>query len=266
MAQAPAAGGGNSIFSFFQSKAQGKPDAGKQPGNQPGAGGQQQQQQQQQDNNNKGQQSGESNQLPNNPLDAYAKLWENADDKADKAPAFNVDGKVINGRADALDFMYGLPDDLQQEVSEKFGDNAETLGKLLNHIGRRAYSTTLSDSMNLSDKYIDMRSKFEKSHLGQDVRKQMVMSTLDAHEAAKKHPIVRETLRMIGERVARLHPDASPQEVQEMSVKFFTDMNGAINPQPDNQQIQQDAAKAPGGEEFDWGGYLKGDATPARRS
>lgn len=264
MSQAQGNSGG--MFSFFQSK--GKSTAGGQQQN-----GQQQQQQQQQNNanpqnanNQQQQQNNETRQLPDNPLDAYAKLWENVDDKANKAPEFNVEDKVLNSRADSLDFMYGLPEDLANEIQEKFGDNAETLGKLLNHIGRRAYSTTMADGMKLSNTYINARHAHESKQLGGTVRNQLVKSTIDAHEAAKKHPIVRESLQIIGERIARQYPDATPQEVQEMSIKFFTDVNGVLNPQPSQQQSAEETAKSPGGEDFDWGGYLKGDAVTRQRT
>lgn len=215
-------------------------------------------------NNNRQQQQRDNNQNrddlnnPENrqtPFDAYKGLWDTVDNSADVAPPFKLDDKLINGTAEKLNFLSDLPEDLQTELAEHFGEKMPAIEKLMNHIGRRAYATSLNHTTALTDKYLNVKGSFDQKGLGRSIKEHMALTGLDAHKAAQTHPIVKETLRMIGKQIAQKHPDASPDWIQEQSIKFFTEMHGALNPTPEATQVIE--AKKPGGADFDWDGWTK---------
>lgn len=226
----------------------------------------QQNQNQQQQNNNQQQQNQQQNGTNNpeqiqSPLDAYKGLFDNIPDNQEQAPQFDIDLKQINGVADSLDFTRSMPDDMRESIMETFGDKAQAVEALLNHIGRQAYATAIKHGSSLTGKYIDVRSGFDRKGLDKVVKDHMTLSGVDTLEVARKNPVVRENLRMIAQNLARKYPDATPQEIQDMSQKFFKDMATALTPENIQQQQELDRKKAPGGEDFDWEGWQKGTNT-----
>lgn len=211
-------------------------------------------QQNQNNNNQDGLNDPENRQTP---FDAYKGLWDNVDNSAEQAPDFKLDDKLINGTADTLDFLRDLPEDLQQELSEHFGERMPAISKLMNHIGRRAYATALTHNTALTDKYMKVKDGFSQKGLGRSIKEHMALTGIASHEAAQKNPIIRETLQMIGSKLAKLHPDASPDWIRDKSFEFFKEVNNAMNPTPETTQKQE--AVKPGGSDFDWETWGKSD-------
>jgi hypothetical protein len=271
MAQANAnTGGGNPIGNFvnrmFSNQRTGNPgDPGANTG-QPGQGGQQrtQGQQGQQGQPPQGQQQGNQNnsgmtndpQTQQTPLDAYKGLWDNADANAEQAPKFEIDGKIIDSTAANMDFMHNLPADLQ-ETFESLGDQGPGFAKLLNHVGRKAYASAISHNSVLTGKYLDVKGQFDQKGLGRSIKQHMALTGIDSHKAAQGSPIVRENLRMIAQNLARLNPDATPEWIQEKSIKFFDEMANALNPKVQAAEQAQELSKQPGGMDFDFEAWMK---------
>lgn len=230
----------------------------QQPNNQQQQNNQQpntRQQQQQQNNQNVDDiQNPENRQTP---FDAYKGLWQDVDNSAESAPDFKLEDKLINTTADNLDFLRDLPEDLQEGLNTAFGENVGIVAKVLNHIGRKSYATSLTHSTALTDKYLKVKGNFDQKGLGRNIREHMALTGISSHEAAQKNPFVKETLQMIGQRLARQNPDASPDWIQTKALEFFKEMSGALFPANQQQQQQEDERKAPGGEEFDWSSWSK---------
>jgi len=224
------------------------------------------QQQNNQQGNNRQQQQNQNNQNGNDtnnpenrqtPFDAYANLWKDADSASEVAPDFKVDEKLLNNTADSIDFTRDLPEDLQEGLTQAFGDNLPMLLKALNHIGRRSYATSLNHGSLLTDKYLKVKGTFDQKGFGRNVREHMALTGINSHEAAQKHPIVRETLQMIGQRLAKANPDASPDWIRDKAFEFFKEMGSALTPQNTQETQQQEEAKKPGGRDFDWDSWGK---------
>jgi len=213
------------------------------------------QQQQTQNNQNQGDLNNPENRQT--PFDAYKNLWDNADTSAENPPDFKLDDKLVNSTADSIDFMKDLPQDVQEGLQAAFGDNLGVVLKTLNHLGRRSYATSLNHGSLLTDKYLKVKGTFDQKGFGRNVKEHMALTGIASHEAAQKHPILRETLQMIGSKLARLHPDATPDWIRDKAFEFFKEANGALFAQPNQVQQQQEQAKAPGGSEFDWETWAK---------
>lgn len=259
---------GNFITRAFDAMRQGSNQQQQQNNNQQQNNQQQnnQQQQNQSQNNNRQQQQQQNNQNQNDlnnpenrqtPFDAYKNLWQNADTSAENPPDFKLDDKLVNTTADSIDFLKDLPKEMVEGLQTAFGDNYGVVADVLNHIGRRAYATSLNHGSLLTDKYLKVKGTFDQKGFGRNVKEHMALTGIASHEAAQKHPILRETLQMIGSKLARLHPDATPDWIRDKAFEFFKEANGALFAQPNQQQQQQEQRKAPGGDEFDWDAWAK---------
>lgn len=213
------------------------------------------QEQQQQNNQNNGDLNNPENRQT--PFAAYEGLWDNVDTNGEQAPDFNLDSKVIDGTADRLDFMRDMPEDMQEGLTQAFGDNLPHIIKALNHLGRKAYATSVTHNTALTDKYLKVKDGFSQKGLGRSIKEQMVLTGIASHEAAQKNPVIREMLSMIGSKLARLHPDATPDWIRDKAFDFVKEVNGAMFPTPQDQQQQE--AKQPGGADFDWNTWAKSD-------
>lgn len=218
------------------------------------------QQQQQQNNQNIDDTNNPENRQT--PFDAYKGLWDNPDTSAENAPDFKLDDKLINSTADQLDFLRDLPEDMQEGLQAAFGENSAVVAKILNHIGRKAYATSLNHTTALTDKYLKVKGTFDSKGRGREIREHMALTGINSHEAAQKHPIVKETLNMFAQRIARANPDASPQWIQDKALEFFKEMSGALFPNLSKEQTQQEEQKAPGGSDFDWDTWSKQGPKP----
>lgn len=255
MAQAPAA---NSVRGFMQSLFNPQ---------------QQQQQQQQKDGkqaadpkqqgNNEGQDNKGATNDPNsmqNPMDVFKDLFAKADASAEKAPAFELPAETLNQAADSMDFTRGLPEELQQALVAA-GDQGKLFVQLAQHMSRQAYASALAHGSKLTGQYMDVRSQFDQKGLGKTVKEHLALSNIDSMLENTQSPVVKEHLRMIGQQLAQKYPDANPAWISQQAKAFFLEMAKAVQPDAfgDKATMEaQEAAKAPGGVEFNWGDWLNG--------
>lgn len=264
MAQAPQ---GNFFSRMFQGGSNNNPGNPplNQGGNQNQAGNQNVQQSQ---NPQQGPGTYQQNQSPGNngstndpntmqsPLDVYKNLWQNPENTNEQAPEFKIDQKVLDNATNSLDFTRNLPSELAEKL-QGLGEQGPIMLDLLNHVGRQAYANAIQHNSLLTGKFLDIKGKYDQKGLGRTIKEQLALTGIDTHKAAQNSPIVRENLRMIAQNLTRQYPDASPEWIQEKAVAFFTEMYTSMNPQNTQAQTAEQQRKAPGGEEFDWGNWMK---------
>lgn len=191
------------------------------------------------------------------PFDAYANLWKNVDSKDTTPPPFDIDDKTVSGVADKLDFMAGYDEAELQGLRDHFGDKADSVFKLLNNVGRKAYSTALQHGSKVTGKYLDVRKGYDSKDIGKQIREHNVTNSIGAFEAAKKHPVIRQQLEKVGLELARQHPDADATWISEKTREYFDMMSSAFSPQEQTNLTDEQKKKAPGGQDFDWDEFSK---------
>lgn len=189
------------------------------------------------------------------PLSAYDGLWKKAEPgKEDIAPAFDLSPDTINAAAEGLDFMGSLPEDINLDG---FGEQKETIMKLLNHVARMTYATSMNHQSKLTDKFVGLRFGHEGKQMPKHIRESLTNFTIDNDPAASKSPVIKETMRMVSKQFQQLHPDATPDQITKMAKGFFGDFTKAMNPEmfesPEERNKVQN--EAPGGIDFDWSKY-----------
>jgi hypothetical protein len=219
--------------------------------NKPAAPQQQQQQQQQQQpsasgnqlpNTQKPEQMPGTDQLPPNPLDVYAKLWDNTSNtEANQPPRFQVDPKVIGDVSSNLDFTKDVPQELMQKAQT--GD-MQALMSMMNHVARGAYQSALQHNMGLTDKFIDARSSYDQQAISGRVKSEMVTSSFKDIPNSH-HPVVKSELKRIAEAMQKQYPEAHPDEIVQHTKEYWKLLQDATTGKP-----QENAPTA--GAETDW--------------
>lgn len=184
---------------------------------------------------------------PVNPLDAYAKMYDNANKATpEAAPKFALDSKTVGEVTSSLDFTKDLPQDL---MSKALAGDAQALIQAMNMVGRNAYQTSLQHSAALTDRFVGSRLEFEGKQLGSKVKSELTSSALST-APNYQHPVVKAELNRIANMLAAEHPDATPQQIAESAQKYLMDVTNAVNP----SKPAETAASQ--GKETDWSAFL----------
>lgn len=167
-----------------------------------------------------------SQQTPVNPLDAYAKLFDNSGKKADVPPSFALDPKVLGDAASSLNFTQNIPQELMAKATS--GD-ANALIEMMNLVGRQAYQHSLSHSSALTDRFVAARSEFDLKGVGAKVTGALTNAAL-ADAPNYQHPVVKAEFTRIANAFQGQNPDASPAEIATATKAYMQDLHKAMNP------------------------------------
>ena len=185
-------------------------------------------------------------QEPINPLDAYAKIFENANKEDEGPPAFNVDNKVLDEVSGKMNFISQANPELLQKAQS--GDTSAII-ELIQEVGRNAYKSALHHTTALTDAHLTRRGEFEKATLSKNVKDTLTNEALSSIPNSN-HPVVRAELRRIAENLARQHPDAPASEIARDTQKYFAAVYNAVSPQSPPTPVQK------AGEIDDWEKFL----------
>ena len=186
---------------------------------------------------------------PEDPLAAYGKLFEESKEAPATPPSFVLDSELIGKTASGMNFMQGIPEEV---VSAAQSGDAKALMQMMNAVGQKAYQAALSHTTQLTDRFVDARSKYDMDKtLAPRVKSELTAQALSS-APNYNNPVLREKLNEEARRIQQAYPDASPQEVAQMAQRYLTDLAAALNPNSQQQQKQQQDG------EMDWAKYLEG--------
>lgn len=214
----------------FGSKPQNTQQQQQQPNTQQQMPNNQQQANQPQNNGMPGQpgnnQNAQSNQ-PANPLDTYSKMFDNAPTDGDTAPTFSIDPKVMDQVVSGQDFTQGIDAELMQKATS--GDT-QALLQVIQHVGRNSYRAAIEHGGVLTDKFVGARESFKDKGFGSRIKQELTSAEL-AKTPNFQHPVVRQQLTEVAQRLQRQHPDAQPGEIAKMAKDYITQLSQALNPE-----------------------------------
>lgn len=185
---------------------------------------------------------------PINPLDAYKKMYDNANASSDiHAPSFKLDPKVLGEVSASMDFTKGVNPEL---ITKALAGDAKSLIEVMQSVGRNSYSASLEHATTLTETHLGQRAAFEGQRVDQGVRKQL---TTDALSTAPSydHPVVKAELNRVADMFAKANPDASPQQIAKAAQKHITDLSAALNPATKSNVSDNTDAQG-----MDWTKYL----------
>lgn len=185
-----------------------------------------------------------SNETPENPLDIYSKMFENAAKNSDiQAPDFSLDPKVVNEVSSKLDFTKEVSPELMEKA---LGGDTKALLSVIQQTSQNAYKAALQHGTALTDTFVKQRSDYDQKTINSGVRRELTSHALS--EAPNfNHPVVRQELNRVAAQFAKANPDASPQEIAKSAQQYLTDLSSALNPSAKPAQAEG---------EMDWAKYL----------
>jgi hypothetical protein len=160
------------------------------------------------------------------PFAKFSKMFDNSATQADAPPAFSIDPKIMSDIAGQQDFMKGLNPELMQRATS--GDMTAMM-EIIHQTARNAYRTSIEHGGMLTDKFVGAREAHSAKGFGSRVKGELTQASL-ATTPNFKHPVVRQQLSEIASRLSVQHPDASPQEIADMSKEYITQLSEALNP------------------------------------
>jgi len=187
-----------------------------------------------------------TNQEPVNPLDAYAKLFDNATKADDAPPSFTLDPKVLNDVSGSLDFTKAVSPELLSAAQS--GDNKALL-QIINQVGQQSYKAALHHSTSLTDRFVSARSQHDLKGIGSQVKRNLTEQALSS-TPNYNHPVVKAQLNSIANAMQVQNPDATPEQIANAAQQYIKDLADALNPAA-NKKDGEGAA-----DEMDWSKYL----------
>lgn len=185
---------------------------------------------------------------PVNPLDAYAKMFDNANKNSDiQAPSFKIDPKILGEVSSNMDFTRDIDPAL---MAAALGGDAKSLLAVIQSVGRNSYSASLEHSTALTETHLGQRAAFDTSRVDKGVKQQLTSNALST-APNYSHPVVKAELNRVATQFAAANPDASPQEVATAAQKYIADLSSALAPAKTPEQAQKESGQ------MDWSKYLE---------
>lgn len=189
--------------------------------------------------------SGNNNQAEN-PLDAFKGMFDNTANNTEKAPSFSLPLDKLQEIASKQNFTANVDPELMKKA---LSGDAESLLAIINSSAQNAYARSLEHTSSLSDSYVNSRFEYEGKSFGNKVKEQLTTSEL-GNTPGFDHPIVKAQLTSTAKDLAKMYPDASPQEIAKKARDYVTSLAQAINPQS-KTEAESNSAK-----ETDWDKYF----------
>lgn len=192
------------------------------------------------------------------PMDAYADLFKPQDPSksAEAPPSFNLDPKVVQSAASSLDFTSKLPPELRSRFQ---GEDGEALFQVINEVGRQAYQAAIQHGSSLTDKFVGLRSEYDRKGLGDSVKSHLVQNNLQS-KFANANPVTQQGLHLISGMMKEAFPNATPDWITENAPKFFVDMAKQLAPEQFQGGDIANQQKADAN--TDWGNWLLDGQNP----
>lgn len=193
------------------------------------------------------------------PLDVYSKMFDNKGTTGDGPPAFVLDPKTLDGIVKDLDFTKGIDPAVMTRATQ--GDSA-ALMEIIQGVSRNSYKAAIEHGGVLTDKFVGAREAHSSKGFSGKVRQELVTNQLASNTPSFQHPVVRQQLTEIAQRLQAQNPDATAKEIGDMSVKYLQDLVDAIRQPEDKQKQSTQQQTGERGEEF-WNDYFEQGEQPA---
>lgn len=158
------------------------------------------------------------------PFAKFSKMWDNPTNP-DVAPAFTLDPTQFKTIVEAQDFTQGVDPELMQKATA--GDIPSMI-EMMKVVSRNSYRTAMEHNSKLTEGFVNARETHGAKSFGGKVKGELTQAGLSSI-AASKNPVVRQQLKTTAESLQKTHPDASPEEIVQMTLEYFQELSSAIN-------------------------------------
>lgn len=181
------------------------------------------------------------------PLDNFQELWQNTTkDGEDGSPDPNIpqplDKEALNNKLGTLQFANITAEDVASITNG--GDQAvQTLGKLLNSVGRQASMSAILASEGLLNHHVGLAENRVAAQLPGAIRSHTSKGAVTSDKTLSnlQHPALKPMVDMVTKQFLAKYPDATDQQIADNAREFFTGMASMVTApnQADNSANQQ---------------------------
>lgn len=145
------------------------------------------------------------------------------------------DNNQINTAMQRVDFMQGVEPQILQQLQ---GGDLSVLPQLLNHVGRRAYSMAAQTAHG----FVDRGVKTGLDRFGgtlDDRFKEYEIKRQNPDDELISHPANKPVFEMLKNQVAKNNPNATPEQIKDISTRWFKEMAASMNSNSQQQTQNQ---------------------------
>jgi hypothetical protein len=190
---------------------------------------------------------------PATPLDAFAKLWEDAPNPTgDNANAglFNVDPEKLKAAAASVDFTKSLTPELMQQIAGG-GENAmKAVMEAMNKTAQATYAQSAMATTKIVEKAVEKANADFMAKIPSMLKSQNLSNSLLEENPALSHPAAAPLIDAVQKQLTTKYPNATSSELNKMAKEYLSEFANVavVKPAPETPK--------PAKGEVDWSQFL----------
>ena len=187
------------------------------------------------------------------PMADFSKLWETkaTDGNANTSLFANIDPQKVQEAAGKVNFAQTIGSETFAKIQAGGPEAAQAFVDAMNKVSQTVYAQSAVATTQLIDRALAEQATRFEAKLPELVRKQNVSEGLKGENPIFSNPALAPVVGMIQNQLSGQFPNASAAELKQMTVKYFTEMTGAMAPAP-KQSKSNTKGKDDG---FDWDAF-----------
>lgn len=170
------------------------------------------------------------------PTDKFKDLWQtdpNAQSNNNQ-PNFKLNPEQLQNVTGKMDFTKSLKQEDMAAIAQGGEGAVAALGNILNSFGRELFGANAQFASHLTETGYNSASKIIDQGLPGVVRSQMTAQQLYASNPKLKDPALQPLVGALQGQFSAKHPNASPQEINDMVSEYFTTVVGGAFAKPED--------------------------------
>ena len=178
-------------------------------------------------------------QATQSPTDKFKDLWDTSNQQHNQAPNFKLNPEQLQKVTGGMDFTRNLNREDLAAIAQGGEAAITALGNVLNNFGREVFGASAQFSSHMTESGYNSASKIIDQGLPGAIRSQITTQQLYASNPKLKDPALQPLIGAMQSQFSAKHPNATPQEIQDMVSDYFTTVVGGAfakeEPQQDNK-------------------------------
>lgn len=187
------------------------------------------------------------------PLDKFNDLFKidpNANPQNSNTPIFNIDPQKMMEAAGKVNFAQVVTPESLQAIQGGGEAAATAFAEALNKVAQQVYAQSAIASTQLIEKALGKARENFTAEIPSLIKAQNLTESLRNENPAFAHPAAQPVVSMIQENLRLKNPNATVQELQDLTRQYFNTLGAAFAQQPIATSTQSKS------DEIDWENFL----------
>ena len=178
------------------------------------------------------------------PTDKFKDLWDTSNQQPNQAPNFKLQPEQLQRVTGGMDFTRNLNRDDLAAIANGGEGAIAALGNVLNSFGREVFGASAQFSSHMTESGYKSASEIIDQGLPGAIRSQMTTQQLYASNPKLKDPALQPLIGAMQSQFSAKHPNASPQEINDLVADYFTNVVGGAFKKPEAENSGQQSNPA----------------------